>query len=731
MNTLQRAAFRRKIVYLGVILALFTLSMFWRGVLSIPLSGARAANPSAVQRAADSLAARTVLSRSQTLELREVEQGEQDLESSARQLLILAGRGIYVAALWQDAIDKQKRNDFHKMDQLIRKVTQLQPHFITPWIFQSWNIAYNVSVEMQGSGDMYYYIARGIDLLAEGERRQGRVDPESGQRLGSPDMRYSIAFYYQNKFGVSDNRETLRCLFQLSCIPRNERNAHEGGLLKADGSVDLEKFQRFCEKYPHLVRRLRGEAYTQGGDPAAERRISEALKCPHPDDVLQFLKDNEEVPSRFKTAQGDLNDGDKQFPILPPKFDLGRDEADPSKPSDDAFADTFSAFKAARVWYLYGTVPLPPHPHDANDKPIPAGAPMPASNPMLGEYDPMRYRLPRQPMLILFRQGAPRAQTFQAEMEQKEGWFDDEGWAIDKLADRSQKWFPDSPIPVVVGRGTAWSQNEWRRAATMWRTHGYEYGLDVDPGRMKTYEEAAARRPAGNVDPTAEQLKDPSYRLEMMMANAPFYYRQNRHITNFPRFLSQGEAEQKTETVQARKTLYLAEQARKLGSKPEAIRLYKEGLLQWRDVLINNPEFHRPSEGYSDTVEEETYGFELGYLRLIVQDDPSVRRKAKVLEDQARAVLQATPFAISRASPIDLPVSKEETRWVIAENDPAYSPFVGEMNVPDRRKGSPWIQAYIKDSVRASLGIQRATKPPSMEMTQEGLPPPPVALPGK
>ncbi|HVL12800.1 MAG TPA: hypothetical protein VM529_09550, partial [Gemmata sp.] len=227
MNPLQRAAFRRKMIYLGVILGLFTVSMFWRGMIPIPLSGARAAEPSSVQRAADRLASRTVLSRATALELREVEQGEQDIGSSTRQLLSLAGRGFYVAYLWHSAIDKQKRNDFHKMDQLIRRVTQLQPHFITPWIFQSWNIAYNVSVEMQGSGDMYYYIARGIDLLAEGERRQGRTDPETGRRLGSPDMRYWIAFTYQNKFGVSDNVEVLRCLFQLSCISPDDRNPDE------------------------------------------------------------------------------------------------------------------------------------------------------------------------------------------------------------------------------------------------------------------------------------------------------------------------------------------------------------------------------------------------------------------------------------------------------------------------------------------------------------------------
>jgi hypothetical protein len=91
-------------------------------------------------------------------------------------------------------MDKQKRNDFHEMETLVRFITRLQPHFITPWIFQSWNITYNVSVEMQGSGDMYHYIARGIDLLAEGERRNSRTFQD--RKIGSPDMRYQIAFYY-------------------------------------------------------------------------------------------------------------------------------------------------------------------------------------------------------------------------------------------------------------------------------------------------------------------------------------------------------------------------------------------------------------------------------------------------------------------------------------------------------------------------------------------------------
>jgi hypothetical protein len=722
MNPLQRAAFRRKVVYFGVILGLFTLSMFWRGTLPIPLSGARAAEPSALQRQADRVASRTVLNRAVALELREVDEGEPDLESASRQLLYLAGRGVYVAYLWKSAIDKQMRNDFHKMDELIRRVTKLQPHFITPWIFQSWNITYNVSVEMQGSGDMYYYIARGIDLLAEGERRQGRIDPETGRRIGSPDMRYQIAFYYQNKFGVSDNVEVLRCLFQMSCIPPDDRNTDAGGLTNNDGSVNLAKFEAFCRKYPHLVRRLRGEAGSRGTDEISQRRIAEALKCPRPEDVIQFLRDNKDVPSRFKNAR-ELADADKQFPVLPPKFDENQ-----VSPGDET-RDDFSGFKAARAWFVYSTVPLPPQPLDLKGDPLPASAPRPSSRPMPGEYDPFRYRVPRQPMLIIFRQGAPRVQSFQAEMEQKEGWFDDAGWSIDEYADDTQKWFPDSPAPVVVGAGTPWSGREWAAASQMWDRHGYEYGLGPDAGRRlksKEYRDAAEQVRG---EPTPEQLEDPVYHTRALMAAAPFHYDHARGITNFGFFQVAARTEKESETVAARKTLWDAEQARKQGSTKKTtaaiIRDYRRGLELWGEVLKKHKDFHRPER--SQKTDEDTYAFELGYLRLIVQEDPRVRAKAAELVRRTDAAIKALPFPFSHSSPMDLSVAVEEAKWVVAESDPEFSPFAGVMKLEDRldpRNGGPWVPPEIKEAVRQQQGVQRA-KP----LAQQG-PPPGAPMPG-
>jgi hypothetical protein len=718
MNPLQRAAFRRKVIYLVAILGLFTLSMFWRGMLPIPLSSARAGEPTST-RLPDVLASHTILNKSLALELREVEQGEQELKGSAFRLALVGSRGFVVAYLWHSAMISQKRNDFHKMDDCIRTVTQLQPHFITPWVFQSWNISYNVSVEMQGSGDMYYYIARGIELLTEGERRQLRTDPETGRKIGSPDMRYWVAFYYQNKFGVSDNVETLRCLFQMSCIPPNERN----GLTNADGSVDREKFLAFCVKYPHLVRRLRGENPKTGAiDELTNRRIQESLKCPRPEDVVQFLIDNKDIPSRYKSAT-ELAEADRQFPVLPQKFNEGPDEADSEMPTKDR--DDFSAFKAARAWYVYSTVSLPPMPLDDKGKPLPSATPQP------GEYDPLKYRVPRQPMLIIFRQGAPRVQTAQAEMEQHEGWFDDEGWLVDKPGDQRNWWFPDQAKPVVIGGGRQrWSEVEWEAAARMWRQHGEMYGLILTPEQEENYK-AAEKKFGKRLDLTSADLDDLEQRRRFQMAQALYYYYQNRSLTNFAYFLTSASCEQRHETVLARKKLWEAEEQRKLGEKTRAIKLYEQGLRLWRDVLLSDADFHRPER--SDHTEEETYAFELAYLRLLVQDDDRVRSKANALVERANSLVKLIPLALSPslAPVVSSSEMLEEAKWSIAENDPEFSPFVGPMNVDDKRKGQPWVRDYIKENIRVQQGVQRKKQPLAPEemsgpMMQPGAP----VLPG-
>jgi hypothetical protein len=727
MNPLQKAAARRKAFYFAAILALFTLSIFYRGLEAKSPDGQSshvwlpAGRDDRTASAADSLARKTILSQSKRLELRELEEGEPEIAGEAVRLGLVGSRGFAVTILWYSAIEKQKRNDFHEFERLVKAVTTLQPHFITPWIFQSWNIAYNVSVEMHSLGDMYFYIARGIDLLAEGERRNRK----------SPDMRYEIATYYQAKFGTHDQVQTMRCLFQLSCMPPDERNP-ESLTNPADGSVNIEAFKKFCQDHPMLVRRLRGE---ERQDPNKSQQSTEALRTRRPEDVVQFLKDNRNVPGRYKNAT-ELKPAEQQFPSLPPQFNDGPEEAHPRSSAAD-LTEAFSGYLAARAWFRYALSVAPPPERDQNNNPVPGGnAP--------DDFDQFKYRMPRKPVLVLFRQGAPRAQSYQAEMLQKDGWFDASGWEVDARIDESNAWFVETTggqrrkpaTPVVVGGGRAWSQEAWRKAYETWSNHGQEYGLLLRPNQMEQY-----RRDAGfsagtesgpyPPEPTREQREDPAFMHRWRAQNALYFYSANRMLTNFPFFLALAQGEQQSETVAARKILWQADQYRRIGSNVQATKLYEQGLKQWRDVLARNPSFHRNDR--LSKIEEDTFEYELEYLRLIASSDPQVRKKA--LEDYREeyqkaqsAAVAVVPFGAPGSVPSEIPQSQRDT-WYARTAEKHFSPFrdnISDKDVPpgDSRIGTPWVTGSVRSLVLQRQGVEKPPEAPSAVPPGQGGPPP-------
>ncbi|MBX9583242.1 MAG: hypothetical protein K2X87_23305, partial [Gemmataceae bacterium] len=724
MNPFQKASARRKAFYLAAILALFTVSIFYRGLEAKTADGnsyvwvpfGRDDQPGGPGSAARA----TILSQARRHDLRELEQGDPELAGMTARQLLTGSRGFAVAYLWHQAIDKQKRNDFHEMELLVRQVTALQPNFLTPWLFQSWNVSYNVSVEMHGLGDMYFYIARGIELAAEGERRNKR----------SPDMRYWIAFYYQNKFGVADQVQTLRCLYQLSCIPPAERDPKglcapgttDEDLAAGRFEVDPAAFLDFCKKHPHLVRRLRGEE-RRDKDKDPQKAGSDTLRTRTPPDVVEFLRANRTVPSRFKGA-GELADPLKQFPVLPPRFNEGPDEAYPGTPPGD---DGFTAFGAARAWFAYANTLVPPQPRDEAGNPLPWGTPRPGTG--WGEYNPREYRVPRSPMLVIFKLAPARAQTYQAEMEGKDGWFDAAGWEVDAAVDESDAWFTEPApgggrrkVPQVLGTDKPWSLLAWQEAARLWRKLGEDNGLVLTDSRLRNLREEAGV-PPGSPDPgmlppdlPPEVLADPAVLVRWRATGALFFRNSNRQVTNLPYYVAQSEAESKPETVAARKALWQADLARRAGNRVEAIKLYQDGLGRWKQVLLDNPGFHRPER--SDRTEEETYEYELEYLRLIAQDDPAVRARAQAefAKEADRAAL-VLPAAVAAAPAIPADARQD---WYTLVAEKYFSPFAQPMpaDLTDGRAGSPWVQEAVKDSVLIRQGIHRrspmAGAPPGM-----------------
>jgi hypothetical protein len=502
----QQQSLWRKLTYFGLIILLLSATL---AVRKFPAYG--------VEGLADKL------------EIREQNQGDVELTDKALRLTLTGSRGLAVCGLWYAANEKQKKHEWNEVELLVRSLIKLQPHFVSPWLFQSWNLAYNVSVECDRVKDKYFYISRGIQLLAQGDRLN----------RDNCDMRHFVGFYTQNKMGTSDEQNTLRALYQLSCIDPQERRPERFRRMVNDRQViDWERFEEFCRNHPHLVRRLR----------------ESKLRYKTPDDVIDFLASSQKIPCLYeerssKDEDSDLATGpavrplDDRFPVLPPQ-----QQFDPNELTYDNYrdlGDNFDNYVGARAWFGYAQDPI-----------------------VSGK------RHPRFMSQIIFESQPPRAQGFYAENLEKEGWFDRDGWEI-------KDWFPkDRARPegakrsVVVGDTSNWGADAWDKTYQMWRDFGERHGL------YKTPEEQRA-------------MSDAERSL----------YDYQRMLTNFAHFYFQSDVERSKDVVTARKYFWRANKLRESGDRQLALDMYEKpaAFQTWKKILLANRDYRRDLDVQEDT----------------------------------------------------------------------------------------------------------------------------------
>jgi hypothetical protein len=492
-NRFQQQSLQRKLIYIGLILVFFIGSLFFRKYYVEP--------------------------QAKELGVREESLGEVELTDKALRLTLTGSRGFAVCGLWAAAIEKQRKHEWNETELLVRSLIKLQPHFVTPWLFQSWNLAYNVSVECDRVKDKYFYVTRGIQLLAEGDR----------QNKDNPDMRFFVGMYTQNKMGISDEANTMRCLFQMSCIDPKDRDPASLRTMSGNQStINWERYEEFCLRHPQLVRRLRDH-----------------LRCKTPDDVIDFLTANQKIPGRFEEKADVARDSEnkasqpksvaERFPALPPQS-----QYDPNELTYDSdLDDSIDNYAVGRAWFGYSQDPLATE----GDRPG---------------------KRPRFMNQKIFEGYPARGQAYVPERMEKEGWFDTEGWEI-------KDWFPDprsksaaARRTLVVGNEHHWAEDAWARAHAMYERHGREHGL------LKPDKEVDAM-------PQAEREQ----------------YEYTRMLTNFPHFYFKTKVEARPEVVTARKLFFKAEQLRRAGERDKALKTYQDprALSAWIKILLANIEF--------------------------------------------------------------------------------------------------------------------------------------------
>src|SRR5262249_36178669 len=157
---------------------------------------------------------------------------------------------------------------------------------------------------------------------------------------------------------------------------------------------------------------------------------------------------------------------------------------------------------------------------------------------------------------------------------------DEEGWKV-------RGWFPNDKFhngqEAVVGDGTNWAARAWHKAHEMYKKHGTEDGLHLEPEEMQRLEVLARKfrqryglvPKARGVERSPEDQNDPEMVDSMKAHDTLFWYDHYRAMTNFPHFYFVSQVEQETEAVRARKDFFTAEQLRKAGERELALETYR------------------------------------------------------------------------------------------------------------------------------------------------------------
>lgn len=188
----DRRTFVRKIIYLGVIVALLVV-LSW---LSPPATRD-------VQGTGGSRGGKLAQLRAE-YGLSQASLGEIDPTSEAIKLATLGMRGVAANILWNKAQHYQKVRNWTALSATLEQIIKLQPNFVSVWRFQGWNLAYNVSADWDDYRDRYYWVKRGINFIREGTR----------YNENEPILMWDNGWFIAQKIGRADERREFRQLFR-------------------------------------------------------------------------------------------------------------------------------------------------------------------------------------------------------------------------------------------------------------------------------------------------------------------------------------------------------------------------------------------------------------------------------------------------------------------------------------------------------------------------------------
>lgn len=112
----------------------------------------------------------------------------------AATILLMGGfRGLAVDVLWLRSIALHEDRRYHEERALLDIISNLQPRYASVWVFQAWNISYNISVQYDSPEEQYKWVREGRDFLLKGEK----ILPESA------DVAFWLGIIYEHKYSAN------------------------------------------------------------------------------------------------------------------------------------------------------------------------------------------------------------------------------------------------------------------------------------------------------------------------------------------------------------------------------------------------------------------------------------------------------------------------------------------------------------------------------------------------
>lgn len=250
-----RTPFARKIAYLVVIVAILPLLSWLSQPASIDPSGGGRQPGGKLSQLREGYG------------LSQANLGEIDPASETMKLATLGMRGVAVNLLWSKVLEYQKVKDYTSLSATLEQITKLQPNFIRVWIFQGWNLSYNISVEFDDYRDRYQWVIKGINFVKEGTQ-YNRDEPTLLREIGRT---------ISQKMGRSDERVQFRRLFREDDDFHGNRPVGE----RDSWLVGKEWYLKGVESVEYGGRRMKSGMSSEGTAEGASPLIylSEAPLC--------------------------------------------------------------------------------------------------------------------------------------------------------------------------------------------------------------------------------------------------------------------------------------------------------------------------------------------------------------------------------------------------------------------------------------------------------------------